>query len=85
MYGAPVAGEGKPKVVDEKETTVYKRALDVSYNLRMKASRAVFHEINTKAPALPFALRCLLEGEGDKVGAAKRAACCVVRWAAAPW
>lgn len=45
---------------------MYKRALDVAYNLKMKASRAVFHEINTKAPALPFALRTLTEGEGDK-------------------
>lgn len=31
-------GEGKPKVVDEKETTVYKRALDKEYNLKMKVS-----------------------------------------------
>ncbi len=32
-------GEGKPKVTDEKETTVYKRALDVDYMLKLKASR----------------------------------------------
>jgi hypothetical protein len=32
-------GEGKPKVLDDKETTVYKRALDVEYKLKMKASR----------------------------------------------
>jgi hypothetical protein len=35
----PPPGEGKPKLVDEKETTVYKRALDVEYMLKMKASR----------------------------------------------
>lgn len=34
-------GEGKPKVVDDRETTVYKRALDVGYQLKMKASRCV--------------------------------------------
>lgn len=32
-------GDGKPKVVDEKETTVYKRQFDVEYQLKMKASR----------------------------------------------
>lgn len=29
-------GEGKSKVVDEKETTVFKRALDVQYQLKIK-------------------------------------------------
>lgn len=33
-------GEGKAKVKDEKETTVYKRALDMEYNLKMKVRRA---------------------------------------------
>ncbi|KAL3144873.1 hypothetical protein ABBQ38_001973 [Trebouxia sp. C0009 RCD-2024] len=50
-------GEGKPKIVDEKQTTVYKRALDMVYSLKMKASRAVFKEINTRFPALPFTFR----------------------------
>ena len=35
-------GEGKPKVRDEKDTTVYKRALDKEYNLKMKV-RTDFH------------------------------------------
>lgn len=52
-------GEGKPKVLDEKATQVYKRAPDVSYNLKMKASRAIFSEINTKFPTMPFTLRAL--------------------------
>ena len=52
-------GEGKPKVVDEKETGVYKRALDVEYNLRLKASRAVFSEISRNFPAMPFSVRAL--------------------------
>ena len=34
-----IAGEGKPKVVDEKETTVYKRAVGMDYQLKLKASR----------------------------------------------
>jgi curved DNA binding protein len=58
-------GEGKPKVQDEKETTVYKRALDVEYQLKMKASRAVLSEINRKYPALPFTIRALLAEDKD--------------------
>ena len=52
-------GEGKPKILDEKETTVYKRALDREYQLKMKTSRALFSEINRKYPALPFTLRAI--------------------------
>jgi hypothetical protein len=48
-------------VLDEKETTVYKRALETQYNLKMKASRAVFTEINNHFPTMPFTLRALLE------------------------
>ncbi len=29
-------GEGKPKVLDEKETTVYKRSLDMEYSLKVR-------------------------------------------------
>ncbi|KAI8473942.1 MAG: peptidase M24, structural domain-containing protein [Monoraphidium minutum] len=58
-------GEGKPKVLDEKETTVYKRALDVEYKLKMKASRLVLGAITKRFPALPFTLRALAEGEGE--------------------
>jgi hypothetical protein len=32
-------------MLDEKETTVYKRALDMAYNLKIKASRAVYGEV----------------------------------------
>lgn len=56
-------GEGKPKMLDERETTVYKRALDMEYQLKMKASRAVFSEINKRSPTMPFALRGLAEGD----------------------
>ncbi|KAG1662560.1 hypothetical protein FOA52_003939 [Chlamydomonas sp. UWO 241] len=77
-------GEGKPKIQDEKATTVYKRALDQEYNLKacahtrthtrthapthpqLKASRAVFSEVNKNYPAMPFTLRALVEGAKDK-------------------
>ncbi|RMZ52148.1 hypothetical protein APUTEX25_001538, partial [Auxenochlorella protothecoides] len=49
-------GEGKSKVVDEKETTVFKRALDVQYQLKIKASREVLSEINKKFPTMMYGL-----------------------------
>eukprot|EP01025_Chloroclados_australasicus_P046319 TRINITY_DN5111_c0_g1_i2.p1 TRINITY_DN5111_c0_g1~~TRINITY_DN5111_c0_g1_i2.p1 ORF type:complete len:378 (+),score=53.89 TRINITY_DN5111_c0_g1_i2:77-1210(+) len=55
-------GEGKAKVVDEKQTTVYKRALNVEYSLKMKASRAMLSEISKRYPCMPFPLRKLLSG-----------------------
>lgn len=51
-------GEGKPKAVDER-TTVYKRALDQTYRLKMKASRAVLSQIDEEYPTFPFTIRAL--------------------------
>jgi curved DNA binding protein len=56
------SGDGKPRVLDDREVTVYKRALDVEYKLKLKASRAVFSEINKRYPAMPFTIRALTEG-----------------------
>jgi len=61
-------GEGKPRCLDEKQTTVYKRALDREYNLKMKASRALFSEINRRFPALPFTLRAIEDQRTAKLG-----------------
>ena len=47
------SGEGKPKIQDEKETAVYKRAIEKNYKLKMQASRAVFSEISTSSPPCP--------------------------------
>lgn len=55
-------GEGKPKTLDEKETTVYKRALDMQYQLKIKAARELFSEINKKYPTMLFSLRGLEDG-----------------------
>jgi methionine aminopeptidase len=48
-------------LLDEKQTTIYKRAVDKSYHLKMKASRFIFSEINTKFPIMPFTARALEE------------------------
>ncbi|KAI3833744.1 hypothetical protein MKX03_004079, partial [Papaver bracteatum] len=50
-----------PKLVDEKQTTIYKRAVDKSYSLKMKASRFIFSEISQKFPIMPFSARALEE------------------------
>lgn len=47
------------KLLDEKETTIYKRAVDKNYHLKMKASRLIFSEINQKFPIMPFTARAL--------------------------
>jgi hypothetical protein len=63
------AGEGKAKMVDEKATTVYKRALSEEYRLKMKASRAILSEIIKRYPCMPFPLRKLLApGNCSKFG-----------------
>jgi curved DNA binding protein len=56
-------GEGKSKEAEAK-TTVYKRAVDVEYNLKLKASREAFNEINKKFPTFPFTMRALDEKKG---------------------
>ncbi|KAI3676280.1 hypothetical protein L1987_85885 [Smallanthus sonchifolius] len=54
-------GDGKPKLLDEKQTTIYKRAVDKSYHLKMKASRFIFSEISQNFPIMPFSARALDE------------------------
>ncbi|URE05023.1 Proliferation-associated protein 2G4 [Musa troglodytarum] len=54
-------GEGKPKLLDEKQTTIYKRAVDKNYHLKMKSSRFIFSEISQKFPIMPFSARALEE------------------------
>ncbi|KAL6520901.1 ERBB-3 BINDING PROTEIN 1 [Orobanche gracilis] len=54
-------GEGKPKLLDEKQTTIYKRAVDKNYHLKMKASRYIFSEISQNYPIMPFSARAFEE------------------------
>ncbi|KAJ0978293.1 hypothetical protein J5N97_013776 [Dioscorea zingiberensis] len=54
-------GEGKPRLLDERQTTVYKRAVDKNYHLKMKSSRFIFSEISQKFPIMPFSARALEE------------------------
>jgi len=56
-------GDGKAKE-SELRTTIYKRAVDQTYQLKMQASRYVISEINKNFPTLPFPLRALDEKRG---------------------
>lgn len=60
-------GEGKPKE-SELRTTVFKRAIDKNYLLKMKASRYVFNEVNKKYPTLPFTLRAFEDEKQARMG-----------------
>jgi len=51
-------GTGKPVQASDR-TTVFKRAPEEQYKLKMKASRAVLAEISTKFPTFPFSMRAL--------------------------
>jgi curved DNA binding protein len=53
-------GEGKTREV-ESRTTIFKRAIDRTYLLKVATSRAILNEIQAKAPILPFCLRMLDE------------------------
>ncbi|AQK90658.1 ERBB-3 BINDING PROTEIN 1, partial [Zea mays] len=52
-----VTSTGEGKLLDEKQTTIYKRAVDKNYNLKMKASTFIFSEISQKFPTMPFTAR----------------------------
>jgi len=52
--------EGKARE-SEYRTTVYKRAADANYQLKMKASRAIYSQILKETPTFPFTIRALDE------------------------
>jgi curved DNA binding protein len=60
-------GAGKAKEIDSKPT-VFKRQVDVDYKLKMKASRAVFSEVNKRFPTMPFTLRALEDAKRARLG-----------------
>jgi len=49
-------------------TTVFKRAVDKNYRLKMRASRYLFNEVNSKFPALPFSLRAVEDERQARMG-----------------
>jgi len=60
-------GEGKAKIHDAR-TTIFKKADDVVYNLKMKASRAFYFEAQQKFGAMPFSIRHFDDEIKAKIG-----------------
>lgn len=52
----------------DSRTSVYQKANEVTYQLKMKTSRAVFSEIQKKAGAFPFNIRNLEDEKRSRVG-----------------
>jgi len=61
------SGDGMGKEADFR-TTVYKREMDVQYNLKSKSAREFFSVVNKKYPTLPFSIRGFENSTGAKVG-----------------
>jgi len=60
-------GDGKSRDMDFR-TTIYKREPDQVYQLKMKASRAIFSEVEKKFDTMCFNLRSLADEKKAKMG-----------------
>jgi curved DNA binding protein len=60
-------GEGKGRE-SEFRTTVFKRALDTTYSLKLKGSRLFFAELNQRFPTLMFTLRAFSDERNARMG-----------------
>ncbi len=61
------SGEGKPKDVDVR-CTIYKRAMDQVYNLKVKQSRQFYNEVLNKYPSFCFSLNSFEDELSAKLG-----------------
>lgn len=61
------SGEGKPKELDVR-CTVFKRALDQVYNLKVKQSRQFYNEVLNKYPSFCFSLNAFEDELSAKLG-----------------
>lgn len=64
-------GEGKPKELDSRQTTIFKRNASATYQLKHKISRAIFSEIQNKYSHMPFSLRWLEDATKARFGIAE--------------
>ncbi|KAF8339565.1 peptidase M24, structural domain-containing protein [Cantharellus anzutake] len=62
------ASDNKPKQTKDERTSIYQRVPDVTYQLKLKTSRAVFSEIQKKAGTFPFNIRYLEDEKRGRVG-----------------
>ena len=54
--------------LEESRTTIYQKDSTVTYQLKMKTSRAVFFEVQKKAGAFPFNIRVLEDEKRARLG-----------------
>merc|ERR1711920_94193 len=60
-------GEGKPKESDFK-CTVFKRAVEKTYNLKTQKARQFISEVTRRFPALPFTIRAIEDPQVALIG-----------------
>ncbi len=53
---------------EDSRTTIYQKDSNVTYQLKMKTSRAVFTEVQKKAGAFPFNIRSLDDEKKARLG-----------------
>jgi len=71
VYGVDVlvsSGDDGKAREEESRTTIYSRVSDVTYQLKMKTSRAVFSQVQQKAGAFPFNIRMLDDEKRARMG-----------------
>ena len=61
------SGDGRSKVLDEKQTTVYKRDLAVDYLVKGGAARKVMGEVNKRFASTPFSIRALTSAKPGEI------------------
>lgn len=61
------SGEGKPRDTDFR-TTVFRRAVEKTYSLKVKASRHLLNEVGRRFPTLPFTIRSLADEREARMG-----------------
>jgi len=62
------SGEDGKARLEESRTTIYQKDSTVTYQLKMKTSRAVFFEVQKKAGAFPFNIRVLEDEKRARLG-----------------
>ncbi|KAF8150786.1 peptidase M24, structural domain-containing protein [Crassisporium funariophilum] len=71
VYGIDVlisSGEDGKARLEESRTTIFQRDSSVTYQLKMKNSRAVFSEVQKKAGSFPFNIRTLEDEKRSRMG-----------------
>ncbi|KIK63001.1 hypothetical protein GYMLUDRAFT_41305 [Collybiopsis luxurians FD-317 M1] len=71
VYGIDIlvsSGEDGKARIEESRTTIYQRDSTITYQLKMKTSRAVFSEVQKKAGSFPFNIRCLEDEKRSRMG-----------------